>query len=155
MIEPSAECIALIMRFEGCAKKLPDGRYAAYPDPGTGGAPWTIGWGSTGADIKQGTIWTQTQCDNRLEADVGRFGAGVWALVSSTPTTQAQFDALTSFAYNVGLRALGDSTLLKKHRAGDYVGAAAEFARWNKAGGRVLGGLVRRRAAEADLYRKG
>jgi GH24 family phage-related lysozyme (muramidase) len=71
--------------------------------------------------------------------------------IGDAPTTQAQFDALVSFHYNTG--AIGRATLTRRHRAGDYVGAAREFARWNRAGGRILSGLTRRRAAEAELYR--
>jgi lysozyme len=67
-------------------------------------------------------------------------------------TTQSQFDALVSFAYNVGLSALNDSTLLRLHKAGDYAGAKAQFARWDKNDGKVIKGLARRRAAEAALY---
>jgi GH24 family phage-related lysozyme (muramidase) len=150
----------LIRHFEGCGRRLPDGRYIAYPDPATGGAPWTIGWGSTGPDIKQGTIWTQEQCDARLAANESYFSAHVAAMLGKAPTTANQFDALVDFAYNVGLdenrngiaEGLGDSTLLKKHLAGDYTGARAEFAKWNKAAGAPLLGLTRRRAAEAALY---
>ena len=144
--------VALIKASEGCAKRRADGRYDAYPDPGTGGDPWTIGWGSTGADIRRGTVWTQKQCDDRLLEHLADFSAAVAAVIGGTPTTQAQFDALVSFAYNVGVANLRSSTLLKKHKAGDHIGAAAEFAKWNKAAGKVLPGLVKRRAAEALLY---
>jgi len=58
--------VALIQKWEGCAKRRADGRFEAYPDPGTGADPWTIGWGSTGPDIKPGLIWTQAQCDERF-----------------------------------------------------------------------------------------
>lgn len=141
---------ALIKRFEGCARKRSDGRFEAYPDPGTGGAPWTIGWGATGSDIGPGTIWTQAQCDARLEQDIMRHAAEVDRALGDAPTGQAQFDALVSFHYNTG--AIGRATLTKKHRAGDFAGAMREFARWNRAGGRILRGLVRRREAEAQLY---
>jgi len=143
--------LALIRQFEGCARKRPDGMVEAYPDPGTGGEPWTIGWGATGPDIGPGTVWTQQQCDARLASDVARHARDVAIALGDAPTTPAQFDALTSFHYNTG--AIARSTLLRRHLAGDYKGAADEFARWNRAGGRVLKGLVRRRAAEARLYR--
>lgn len=148
--EPSGDGIALIKRFEGCARRRADGRFEAYPDPGTGAAPWTIGWGATGAGIGPGTVWTKAECDARLEADLRRFAAEVSEALGKAPTTQAQFDALVSFHYNTG--AIHRATLTRKHKAGDYVGAAAEFARWNRAGGRILNGLERRRAAEAALY---
>lgn len=147
----SAQGIALIKRFEGCARLRKDGLIEAYPDPGTGGAPWTIGWGATGPDIDEHTVWSQDQCDVRLEHDVERHAADVRRAIGDTPTTQGQFDALVSFHYNTG--AIGRATLTEKHKAGDYAGAAEEFQRWNRAGGRVLKGLVRRRGEEAKLYR--
>jgi GH24 family phage-related lysozyme (muramidase) len=149
---PGVSCTKIIQQFEGCAKRRSDGSFEAYPDPGSGGDPWTIGWGSTGADIKKGVVWTQAQCDERFAQHLAEFGEGVAAAIGNAPTTQHQFDAMVSFAYNVGLANLRSSTLLKKHKAGDYAGAAAEFARWNKAAGKVLPGLTRRRAAEAALY---
>jgi lysozyme len=148
--------IALIKRFEGCARLRTDGMVEAYPDPGTGGAPWTIGWGATGPDhvhggtIGQHTVWSQAQCDDRLADDLARYAADVARTLGDAPTTQAQFDALVSFHYNTG--AIARATLTRKHIAGDYPGAALEFARWNRAGGRVLKGLSRRRAAEVELY---
>ncbi|AWW73966.1 glycoside hydrolase [Erythrobacter sp. KY5] len=152
--------IALIKRFEGCARLRRDGLVGAYPDPGTGGEPWTIGWGATGLDDQNGaglgerigphTVWTQDQCDARLARDLERYAAEVALAIAGAPTTQGQFDALVSFHYNTG--AIHKATLTKKHVAGDYDGAIAEFARWKHAGGRVLKGLVRRRAEEAKLY---
>lgn len=152
----SAEGIALIKRFEGCARLRADGLVEAYPDPGTGGDPWTIGWGATGRDhvhggaIAKGTVWTQAECDARLTRDLVRYAADVTKALGNAPVTQPQFDALVSFHYNTG--AIGRATLTAKHIAGDREGAAREFARWNRAGGKVLKGLVRRRAAEAALY---
>lgn len=143
--------LALIRQFEGCARLRPDGMVEAYPDPGTGGEPWTIGWGATGPGIGPGSVWTKQQCDARLESDVARHARDVAFALGDAPTTQAQFDALVSFHYNTG--AIARSTLLRRHLGGDYRAAAEEFARWNRAGGRVLEGLVRRRAAEAHLYR--
>jgi lysozyme len=142
--------IALIKRFEGCARLRPDGRYEAYPDPGTGGEPWTIGWGATGPGIGPGTIWTRQECDVRLETDVARYAREVDQALGDAPTSQHQFDALVSFHYNTG--AIARATLTQRHIAGDFAGAGAEFARWNRAGGRVLRGLVRRREAEVALY---
>lgn len=143
--------IALIQRFEGCAKKRADGTFEAYPDPGTGGDPWTIGWGATGKGIGPGTVWTQAQCDTRLEADLARYGADVARALGDAPTSQRQFDALVSFHYNTG--AIARATLTRLHKGGDFAGAAAEFGKWVHAGGRRLAGLVRRRVAEAALYR--
>lgn len=142
--------VALIKQFEGCARQRPGGLVEAYPDPGTGAAPWTIGWGATGPGIGPGTVWSQAECDARLERDLARYAAEVAAAIGSAPTSQVQFDALVSFHYNTG--AIARATLTRKHVAGDHRGAVAEFARWNRAGGRVSKGLMRRRAAEAALY---
>ncbi|MDE1466985.1 lysozyme [Aurantiacibacter sp. D1-12] len=153
----SQKGVSLIQHFEGCAKRRVDGMVEAYPDPGTGDDPWTIGWGATGKDrfnggnIKRGTVWTQAQCDARLEEDLLRYASDVAQALGDTPTTQSQFDALVSFHYNTG--AIAKATLTRKHKAGDHAGAAREFDRWCYAGGRVLKGLARRRAAEATLYR--
>ncbi|MEA3262782.1 MAG: lysozyme [Pseudomonadota bacterium] len=143
--------IALIQRFEGCARKRADGTFEAYPDPGTGGDPWTIGWGATGSEIGPGTVWSQAQCDDRLTSDLARYSADVGRAIGDAPTSQQQFDALVSFHYNTG--AIARATLTKLHKAGDHAGAAAEFGKWVHAGGRRLAGLVRRREAEAALYR--
>lgn len=143
--------IALVKSFEGCARRRADGLVEAYPDPATGDVPWTVGWGATGPGIGPGTVWTQAQCDARLTDDLARYAAEVARAVGDTPTTQAQFDALVSFHYNTG--AIRRATLTRRHVAGDHAGAAREFARWNRAAGKVLVGLTRRRAAEATLYR--
>lgn len=142
---PSNAALANIKSFESC-------KLTAYPDPGTGGDPWTIGWGSTGPGIKKGVTWTQEQADARFMEDVDKFSDGVVALLNGAPTTQGQFDALVSFAYNIGLGALKESTLLRLHKEGKYLEAAGQFGRWVKAGGQTLKGLVRRREAEKTLY---
>lgn len=140
----------LVRRWEGCARRRGDGTVEAYPDPGTGGEPWTIGWGSTGGGIGPGTVWTQAQCDARLDADLAHAAAQVDAALAGAPTTQAQFDALVSFHYNTG--AIARAALTRLHRVGNHAAAAREFGRWIHAGGRVMPGLVRRRAEEAALY---
>ncbi|RIV83198.1 lysozyme [Aurantiacibacter xanthus] len=143
--------VALVRRFEGLARLRPDGMVEAYPDPGTGGDPWTIGWGATGPGIGPGTVWTRAQCDARLEADLARHAGEVAEAIGAAPTSQPQFDALVSFHYNTG--AIARATLTRLHIAGDHEGAAQEFSRWVHAGGKVMKGLVRRREAEATLYR--
>jgi lysozyme len=142
--------LALIKRFEGCARRRSDGLFEAYPDPGTGAEPWTIGWGATGKGVTRGTVWSQAECDTRLERDLVRFARDVVRTLGSSPTTQGQFDALVSFHYNTG--AITKATLTKLHKAGKFAAAQAEFGKWVHAGGRPLNGLVRRRAAEASLY---
>lgn len=167
----------LIQEFESCECK-------AYPDPGSplgracaargvrlrdyerlqgwqalSGAPWTIGWGHTGPEVRPGLVWTQEQADAAFETDLLPRERDVERLVT-VPLTQGQFDALVSFVYNAGAdidkdtiaEGLGDSTLLKKLNAGDVAGAAEEFLKWTRSGGKVLGGLVRRRQAERALF---
>jgi lysozyme len=149
---PSSACTAIIQRFEGFAKVRDDGMVEAYPDPASGGDPWTIGAGLTGDNITEGTVWTREQCGQELALRIADVGAKVDRAIGSAATTQNEFDALTSFAFNLGLGALLSSTLFQKHRQGDYAGAGAEFGKWIHGGGRVMPGLVRRRAAEAQLY---
>lgn len=139
-LKPSPACLDLIRESEGLKLK-------AYKCPA---GVWTIGYGSTGLGITAGLVWTLEQAKARLAKDVEAFAAGV--AKAAGKCSQGQFDALVSFAYNLGLGALKGSTLLRKHLAGDHVGAAREFSRWNKAGGKVLDGLTTRRAAEAALY---
>ena len=143
--------LQLIKQFEGFAEVRPDGMVEAYPDPGPGGHPWTIGWGSTGPGIGPDTVWTSAQADARFEADLTRYAAEVAEAVGDCPTSQTQFDALVSFHYNTG--AIKRATLTRLHCAGQFDDAAQEFDRWKYAGGRVLRGLVKRRTAEKRLYR--
>ncbi|WP_343558458.1 lysozyme [Klebsiella aerogenes] len=147
-MQTSNEGIALIKDFEGC-------RLTAYPDPGTGGAPWTIGYGWTlavdGKPVRPGMTIDQATADRLLKTGLVSYENDVLKIVK-VKLTQGQFDALVSFAYNIGSRALSTSTLLKKINAGDIKGAADEFLRWNKAGGKVLNGLTRRREAERALF---
>jgi len=148
--------VALIKQFEGCAKRREDGMILAYPDPGTGGDPWTIGWGAThieGRQICQEDCISQAHADLLLEEHLESYAQEVAKALGDAPTSQAQFDALVSFHYNTG--AIARATLTKKHCAGDYEAAACEFARWTRAGGRVMKGLVRRRDAECALYKRG
>lgn len=136
----SAQGIGLLIHFEGFRDK-------AYRDS-TG--TWTIGYGST-KGVHPGQRMTREQASIRLYSDVDQAEAAVNRLVT-VPLTQGQFDALVSFVYNLGPGALAKSTLLSRLNAGDYPGAADEFLRWVKAGGRRLQGLVRRRAAERAMF---
>jgi GH24 family phage-related lysozyme (muramidase) len=148
--------IDLMHQFEGLHKLRHDGKVEAYLCPAK---VWTIGWGSTGKDpfnggaIKGGTVWTREQCDMRFEQHLATFEAGVRDGLAGKPASQAQFDAMVCLAYNIGVGAFQRSTVLRKHNAGDFDGAAKAFLMWTKAGGKVLKGLVRRREAEAALYR--
>ena len=132
-------------------------RLKAYPDPGTGGDPWTIGYGHTALAgppvVKRGMTVTAEQAEAILRADVEKFAVGVSKLIK-VALNENQFGALVSFAFNVGLGNFAKSTLLKKLNAGDYAGAADQFPKWTKAAGKVLPGLVKRRAAERALFLK-
>lgn len=111
----------------------------------------TIGVGHTGPDVKAGMTISRERAMELLADDVYEAEHSVNTLVR-VPLNQNQFDALVSFVFNVGGSAFGKSTLLKKLNAGDYEGASKEFSRWNKAGGRELLGLTKRRLAEARLF---
>lgn len=147
--------IELIKRFEGCAKKISGGRVQAYWD--AHGGVWTIGWGATGEGITRDTIWTMAEADAWFDNHIDRYAGYVRKSLGSAlaGTSQRQFDALVSFTYNCGPANLAASTLLRMHKAGNFAGAADQFKSWNRAGGQVLLGLTRRRAAEAELYRSG
>lgn len=122
----------------------------AYPDPGTGGEPWTIGVGHTGG-VSPGDTCTVEQAMEWLREDVAEAEQAIRQNVH-VALNQDQFDALVSFIFNVGGGAFKNSTLLRKLNLGDYEGAENEFQRWNKAGGRVLAGLTKRRLAEEALF---
>lgn len=134
----------LCRKWEGC-------RLEAYPDPGTGGDPWTIGYGATGAGIGPGVVWTQQEADKRLEQDVSRFVDGVRDLLMQ-PATDNQLGAMASLAYNIGLGAFSGSTLLRMFNAGRIADAQKQFGVWVNAGGRRMQGLVNRRADEARVF---
>jgi lysozyme len=141
----SSEGKAVLEYFEGRLNE-------AYPDPATGGAPWTIGVGHTGSDVFKHLMWSDEKIDEALEADLVKFEAGVSKLVNGKHITQGQFDALVLFAFNVGIGALAGSTLLRKFVAGDLKGTAGEFLRWDKGAGKSMLGLRRRRTAEVALF---
>ena len=140
-----ARGIILIKSFEGL-------RLKAYPDPGTGGDPWTIGYGHTGSDVYPGLKITEVQAEALLRKDLARFERGVDRLIEGAFTSQAQFNAMVSLAYNIGLGGFQRSSVLRHHRAGNKLRAAASFLLWVKAAGRTMKGLVRRRNAERQMY---
>jgi lysozyme len=111
---------------------------------------WTIGWGHTGRDVGPKTVITLAIAEQLFAANVAFFEHGVEHLIAGgAPTSQNQFDALVSFAFNCGLHAEETSTLLKYHRAGNYKAAADEFLRWTNHG---KAGLVDRRQHERAIY---
>ena len=109
-----------------------------------------MGFGFT-VGVKMGDTITRSEAEKRLKEEVKIFESGVEGLLKAW-TSQGHFDALVSFAFNAGLGALEESTLLSLHNDGDYTGAAEQFQRWIYGGGKVLQGLVRRRKAERELY---
>lgn len=140
------EGLNLIRRFEGL-------RLEAYPDPGTGGGPWTIGHGHTGPEVAPGMVITREQAGDYLRHDVASSERSVLRLIN-VPLSDGQFDALVSFAFNLGGGALQRSALRRKVNREEHDDVPAEFLKWCRAGGRRLPGLARRRAAEAALYRR-
>lgn len=133
--------LALIRGFEGCVLH-------AYLCPAK---VLTIGFGSTGPHVKPGMVITGDEAIALLSKDLERFEQAVAKAVKAK-LNQHQFDALVSFAFNVGIGAFQKSTLLKLLNVGDYASVPAQMARWNKGGGKVLPGLVRRRRAEGALF---
>lgn len=141
---PSRDAYQLIKAYEGL-------RLAAYQDSG---GKWTIGWGHTG-DVSPGMTITQHQAEALLALDISTAAQAVSRSVR-VALTQAMFDALVSFTFNLGPGRLWDSTLLARINVRDYAGAAKEFARWTKGRHKgkkvVLSGLVKRREAERELF---
>lgn len=133
--------VKMIEGFEGFSAK-------AYPDPGTGGAPWTIGYGHTGG-VKPGETMSQATAEQYLKQDLNTAENAVRQNVH-VPLTQNQFDALVSLTYNLGPN--GYPSLLATLNRGDYAGAQKQFGDYVHAGGKVLPGLVNRRAKEAELF---
>lgn len=159
-MQPSQNCIEFIKSFEGLFLE-------AYLD--SVNIP-TIGWGTIkypdGTKVKMGEICTEYQAQEYLEFEVNEKSNGVNAAIKEIPLNQGQYDALVSFSYNLGIGALQTSTLLKKllknpHDSTIYayqtennkpIPDTCEFVKWCRANGQILKGLLRRRAAEADMY---
>jgi lysozyme len=146
IMQTSKAGVDLIKKFEGR-------RLAAYRCPA---GVWTIGYGHTtdagSPKVVPGMVISATQADEILKQDLRQYEEGVTRLLKVS-VTQGQFDALVSFAYNCGVGALQKSTLLKKINADRHANVPAEFMKWTRAAGKELPGLVRRRRAEAALWR--
>tara|TARA_B100000282_G_scaffold286188_1_gene252453 strand:+ start:307 stop:798 length:492 start_codon:yes stop_codon:yes gene_type:complete len=132
--------LELIKHFEGCVLN-------AYKCPA---GVWTIGYGHT-KDVQPGDEWSESHADHMLEVEMEEYEGYVNNSVTA-PINQDQFDALVSWVYNLGGGNLNASTMLKVLNAGQYEEVPAQMMRWNKAGGKVLEGLTRRRQAEANLF---
>jgi len=140
----------LIQHFEGCLTPH-EGKFKAYKCPAN---VLTIGWGHTnhhGRKFDASTRWTAGERNDAFLEAMAGFERDVRRLVT-VPLNSHQFDALVSFTYNCGAKNLAKSTLLKRVNSGDHGGAASEFLKWNKAGGKTMAGLTRRRASESLLY---
>ena len=134
---------SLIKRNEGL-------RLAAYQDVG---GVWTIGYGDTGPDVVPGLSITLAEAERRFSDRLGReFGAAVTKAIGDAPTTQEQFDAMVSLAYNIGVGGFRKSRVLKYHLKQSYIVAGDYFRLWNRVKGHVNKGLVRRREEERALY---
>lgn len=133
------ELYLLIKRFEGC-------RLMPYLCPA---GIWTCGWGSTGRDVVPGQAWTQEYADARMQADALRFAKGT--LVLCPGLVCGAHSAIADFAYNLGLGNLRASTLRRRLNDGDMAGAVVQLNKWVRGGGKILPGLVARRAAESRL----
>lgn len=136
--------LALIKSFEG--KRL-----VSYDD---GVGVWTVGYGTTrinGVKVQKGSTITDSQAELYLKADLETF-ENVVNNVVTIEVNQNQFDALVSLTYNIGATAFTNSTLLRKLNSGDFKDASEQFLVWNKGGGKVMTGLVRRREAEKELF---
>ena len=129
-------------------KKHEGSKLLAYQDSG---GVWTIGVGATGPDIKPGVTWTQAQVDNRLAADLAHAEASVRKLLKK-PATDSELAAMTSFVFNLGAGALASSHFLELFNAGDTLGAAQQFPRWDHVGKSEVKGLLIRRFHEALLF---
>jgi len=136
----SLEGLSLIKKFEGC-------RLEAYY---CSGGVLTIGYGHTGG-VKETDVITQEEADKLLKGDVLKFEEYVEDNVI-VELDQSQFDALVAWTFNLGPGNLRESTMLKKLNDSDYASVPSEMKRWNKAGGKTLDGLIRRRNAEALLF---
>ena len=132
--------LSLIKKYEGC-------RTNAYKCPA---GVWTIGYGHT-KGVSQGMMISHRDADKLLEEDLKYFESAVSSAVT-VPINQNQFDALVSLAFNIGVGAFDKSTLLARLNSKNYRGAAEQFLRWTRGGGKVLPGLVKRRQEERELF---
>jgi GH24 family phage-related lysozyme (muramidase) len=146
----NASGLEVIKGFEGWSAN-------AYPDPATGGEPWTIGYGHTSAagapKVYKGLTITKAEGEDILKRDLLVYENAVSKAVTRTPTSD-QFSAMVSLTYNIGPANFQSSTVLRQHNSGNFAAAADAFLMWNKAGNppKEMAGLTRRRNAERALY---
>jgi lysozyme len=140
MLSYSKDALLLTEQFEGC-------RLAAYPDSV---GVWTIGYGHT-SRVRAGDTCTEEQAQAWLREDIARVVRQINRDIT-VPLNQGEFDALVDFGFNLGVHALEASTLWQDLALGEYERAASQFARWDRAGGKEVEGLLRRRLAERDEF---
>ena len=147
-MKTNAAGLKLIKQWEGL-------RLDAYPDPATGGEPWTIGYGHTSAagapKVSKGMRITEAEAEEILRRDLGQYEFAV-AQAILTDMNENQFAAMVSLCFNIGPGNFKSSSVVKRFNAGDISGAAEAFLMWNKANGKVMQGLVNRREAEKKLF---
>jgi len=136
----SKEGLSLIKKFEGCELE-------AYLCPA---GVWTIGYGHT-KDVKEGDKINRDEADYLLQEEMIEYESYINDFVE-VPLEQNQFDALCSWVYNLGPTNLKNSTMLRVLNEEKYTDVPQEIKRWNKAGGEVLDGLIKRREAEAKMF---
>lgn len=136
----SKDGLALTEQFESCV-------CVAYQDVK---GVWTIGWGHTGPEVREGLVWTRAEADAALLRDCAHAEAAVNKVTQ--PLTQHEFDALVDFVFNLGVATFERSSLLKFINAGNLRAAADEFEKWDHASGKVVQGLLRRRLAEKSEF---
>lgn len=128
--------------------------YEPYPDPATGGAPWTVCYGHTGPDVVRGKRYTKAECEAFLDADMREANRHVRRCIGVPMLVQIEA-ALTSATFNIGPSVVCGSTLQRKAKANDWPGACRQLHRWKYAAGRVMRGLVLRRADEQKFCETG
>lgn len=119
----------------------------AYKD---GGGVWTIGVGHTGPDVKPGMKITEAECDMLFDLDLDEHC--IEPFLGNSPTNDNEYAAMTSLAFNIGLERFRNSTVLKRHKLGNKMGAANAFLLWRFDNGQPVKGLLRRREAERRVY---
>lgn len=147
--ESAPLAVDLLKKLEGC-------RLKAYPDPASGGKPWTIGYGATGEDsngneIGPSTVWTQSRADAELRSAANKLCGRIVNRLER-PVKPCQLAAMVCLAYNIGFASWENSTVRRLFNAGDEQGAGNAFRMWNKAAGQVNVGLTNRRETERAVF---
>jgi len=151
--QPTKRKHAITFADTKCIREHEGHSLKAYPDPATNGDPWTISYGLTGPWVKKGLVITQAESDKRFMEYVDEWCEQLDKIIK-VDCTRNQYIAMLSLSWNIGIPNFSKSTLLKKVNAKDFAGAANEFIKWNKAAGKVMNGLTKRRNDEKELFLK-